>query len=308
MPNRRLASIVAVLVSTELGCASVASAQAWVPPARTGAVTVSFQTIDHHGHLLDDGTLLADGKSVTAGLATDGDYAVTDRLAISAGVPFVMAKYRGPGPPPPFVPFLPRDMCHCWHGGVQDLTAGVRYQLPAGGGAAVTPNISVVLPTHAYDYQGEAVIGRRLRELHVGASAAVPLAAISPRLSIETTYAYAFVERVLDVPNNRSNGSVDATFAMSRRWSVHSLFMYQRTHGGLRMPSDIAAFPDRILEHDRLLRDDSLRLGGGIAYGARAMDFFATYVGYSHGTNTHAERALVIGVSRPFDISRRSQP
>ena len=43
------------------------------------------------------------------------DYAFTDRLSFSVGLPYVFAKYTDPNPPPPPIPYLPVDECHCWN-------------------------------------------------------------------------------------------------------------------------------------------------------------------------------------------------
>ena len=76
--------------------AGPARAQAWVPPAGAASVTFLTQVIDNTGHRLDDGSLVPDGKSADVGLYVEGDYAFTDWLSISAGIPYIFAKYRGP--------------------------------------------------------------------------------------------------------------------------------------------------------------------------------------------------------------------
>src|SRR5580704_16710493 len=68
-------------------------AQAWTPPAGEGAVSFSYQRIDNTGHRLTDGSLLKAGQSVDMSLYIEGGYAFTDRLFVSAGIPFVGSKY-----------------------------------------------------------------------------------------------------------------------------------------------------------------------------------------------------------------------
>ena len=70
-------------------------------------------------------TLLKRGESASSSLALDVEYAVTDRLSASVGIPYVFAKYTGALPPPSN---LPVDACQCWHSGFADLSLGARYR------------------------------------------------------------------------------------------------------------------------------------------------------------------------------------
>lgn len=283
--------------------AGSAQAQAWVPPARMGAVTFLVQTIDNSGHLLDDGSLLPNGKSTTVAVAVDVDYAFTDRLSITVGVPYVFAKYRGPGGPPPGIPFEPVDSCFCWHGGLQDFGFTGRYNLVNHDGAfVITPSLAIGVPSHRYGYIGEAVVGRRLHEARLGIAVGRRMDAISSRLSIDGRYSYAFVERVLGLLNNRNNFSIGAAFAGTRRLSVRGSISWQRTHGGLRLPSEVIGFPDRVREHDRLLKDNYVHLGGGVAYTRSDWDVSASYIEYASGTNSHAGRVFTVSLGRVFEV------
>ena len=171
------------------------------------------------------------------------------------------------------------------------------------------------MPSHDYEFRGEAVVGQRLKEVRVSVDAGQRLAAISPNLYIQGRYSYAFVERVLDdVPNNRSNGTVEGGFLITRRLAVRGLLLWQRVHGGLRFggadlefPGDVNT-PERMFHHDRLLRDNNWRLGAGVTYSLRQMDVFASYIEFVHGTDSHAGRAFTTGVSWPFELGRRQTP
>ena len=68
-------------------------AQAWVPPAGFGSVTVAVQTINNTGHTDTDGVFLRIGRSVHTRVDIEADYAITDRLFLSVGLPFLFAKY-----------------------------------------------------------------------------------------------------------------------------------------------------------------------------------------------------------------------
>ena len=273
-----------------------AFAQAWVPPAGAGSITLLTQYIDNTGHRLDDGSLLADGKSKDVALYVEAEYAVADRLSLSVGVPYVFARYLGPGPTPAN---LPVDSCRCWHAGWQDFGITARVNL-LGGAFALTPSIAYGVPSHAYNYEGEAVVGRRLQEFRLALDAGARLDRISPKLAVQGRYAYAFVEQVLDVPNNRSNISIEPAFQVTRRLAVRGLLLFQHTHGGLRFPADVTT-PELFRQHDRMLRDNNWRLGAGVSYSWSRLDVFGSYVEYVDGTNTHAGRVFAAGVSWPFE-------
>jgi len=274
-----------------------ARGQAWVPPAGSGSVTFAFQAIDNTGHRLDDGSLIPDGKSTDVGLYVEGEYAMTDRFSVAAGIPYVFAKYRGPGPS---LANLPVDSCRCWQSGWQDFGFTARFNL-VNGPFALTPSVSYGVPSHAYNYEGEAVVGRRLQEVRVALDAGRRLDAISPKLSVQGRYSYAFVEQVLDVPNNRSNAAFTGAFQFTRRLSARGTLLWQHTHGGLRVPADLGT-PELFRQHDRLLRDNNWRLGAGLSYSWSRLDAFASYIEYMGGANTHAGRVFTAGLSWPFGL------
>jgi hypothetical protein len=140
---------------------------------------------------------------------------------------------------------------------------------------------------------------------------------MSPRLSVQGRYSYAFVERVIDIPNNRSNASGEVAFLLTRRLAARGLVSWQRTHGGLRFGSPPPASPpfpgevntpERLAEHDRLMRDNYWHVGGGIAYSFSRMDVFASYIAFAGGTDTHAGSSLTVGVSWPFELGHAHAP
>ncbi len=80
-------------VGIALAFACRANAQAWAPQRGQGAVDGLFQRISNTGHRLSDGFLAKGGQSVNQSVYVEADYAVTDRLSFSAGLPYVAGKY-----------------------------------------------------------------------------------------------------------------------------------------------------------------------------------------------------------------------
>jgi hypothetical protein len=291
-----------------------AVAQAWVPPAGVGAVTVAAQHLDYTGHRNTAGESVEIGMSIHNRVDIEVDYAITDRLSITAGIPFVFTKYTDPNALPLPIPYVPNDECHCWQSGFQDFAFTARYNL-ANGAFALTPSVAAGLPSHEYGFRGEAVLGERLRELRLAVDGGVRLDRISPRLSVQSRYSYAFVEKVIDdVPVNRSNFAVEGGISITRQLAGGVVLAWQRVHGGLRVgsgpgdpipfPGEIDDTPERLFEHDRLLRDNNFRLGVSLSYAMPSFDIVGSYLELVSGTDSHTGRALTIGISWPFEITR----
>ena len=294
--------------------AGSAVAQAWIPPRGFGSVSLSYQRISNTGHKRSNGFLVEAGQSLNMGLYLEGEYSLTDRLSLAAGLPYVFGKSTTVNPPPPPIPYFPWDQCHCWQSGWQDVGFSARYNLvhAANGAFSLTPSASVGVPSHSYEFRGESALGRHLKEVRIGVDAGQRLDVISPNLFVEGRYSYAFVERVIDIPNNRSNASVEGTYLLlKRKLAARGIASWQRTHGGLlfgspppaslQFPGEVNT-PERLLEHDRILRDNYFHAGGGLSYSFPRMDVFVSYIAFVSGTDTHAGRALTLGVSWPFEF------
>jgi hypothetical protein len=305
--RRKLASLPVAIIAA---LPAPAFAQAWVPPAGVGSITVAVEDLDYSGHFATDGTFFVAGRSVHNRIDVEVDYAITDRLSVTVGIPYVFARYTDPEPLPPFVPFLPVDECRCWQSGWQDFGFAGRYSL-VNGAFALTPSVAVGVPSHEYNFQGEAALGERLRELRIAVDAGQRLDAISPRLTVQARYSYAFREQVIDVPNNRSNASVEGGFQITRRLAARGVLAWQHVHGGLRLgspsgdpfgPPGEVDTPEELYEHDRLLRDNNFRIGAGVSFAMDRMDLFFSYLDLMRGNDSHAGRSITFGVSWPFEL------
>ncbi|MEO5898342.1 MAG: hypothetical protein ABIS06_21855 [Vicinamibacterales bacterium] len=286
--------------------AGPAAAQAWVGPAGTGSISVAVQGINNTGHIGTDGTFLKTGESKNAAIYVEAEYAASDRLTLSVGLPYVFGKYTSAQPTPGGL--RPVDECRCWNSDFQDLSLTARVNI-SNGLFGLTPFAAFGTPSHDYDFRGEAVVGRALTELRFGVAAGQRLEAVSLRLSIDGSYSYAIVQRVEDVPNNRSNIALGVAFAITEALGLKGSLLWQRTHGGLRTagPPPDAGYPwgeittaELFSQHDRLLRDDSFHAAFSFSYSLRNLDLFGSYIEYVNGSNTHGGRAFTGGVSWPF--------
>jgi hypothetical protein len=309
--NRKLGLLLATAVAAALVSApSPAVAQAFTLPQGVGAVTLAWQYVDNTGHRLSDGFLRRAGESVTSSALLEAEYGVTDRLSASFGIPYVWAKYTGALPPPSG---LPVDACRCWHSGFQDFAFTARYRL-GDDTLAFTPHVRYVLPSHDYRYQGEAVVGRNLQEFQVGASAGARLPGFLSRASLQASYTYAFVEKVVDVKIDRGNLVFDVGYAPTRRLYARVGANWQDTHGGLRIgsvtgrpffpPGDYTGKPQLFAQRDRIGRVKYWQVGGGLSYDVGPADVFAAVSSYVWGRDAHDGEVYTVGATWYFDLSK----
>jgi hypothetical protein len=302
------------LGATMLFAAGPADAQAFTLPKGVGSATLAFQYYDDTGRRFTDASRLSVGQTETVTVLLEADYGVTDRLSATLGLPYIFARYKGDQPPPP-IPYVAADMCHCWHSTFQDFSLGARYRL-GDDPWAVTPLVRYIRPSHDYNYQGEAVVGFDRQELALGLNASLRLAGFLPRASIQAGYTYSFVERFLGIPNNRSNGTVELGYAVTRRFYVRGTGTWQRSHGGLRFgspsgdpfypPGEMSTLdtPERLREFHRLFRNNYWQAGGGLSYSIGSLDVFASFTKYVWGTDTHDGQAYTVGASWYFGGAR----
>lgn len=300
-------------------------AQAVVQPAGSGSVTFFAQHIEHNGVILADGTRGLGGHAYNRSLAVEVDYGLTSRLSLTAGIPYVFGKYTDPVDPPK--PVSPRDACRCLQGNLQDFGIAARYNVFSSRRFHLTPSISTGIPSHSYVSRGESVAGRGLREMTFAVDANRRLDFLSRNASLSARYAYSVVEKVLDVPLNRSNLALEGDYdvrrnlglrgigdyLVRRRLSLRGILLLQRTHGGLRTwdPKDPTAPPsefdtqERRLERDRLFRENFLRLGSGASFFLGNTQILGSVIFHATGTMTHSETIVTVGVSRGFSWRAR---
>ena len=191
------------------------------------------------------------------------------------------AKFLGPNlPPVPPELQSPNDVDGEWHSGFQDFALSARYNALSHGAFVLTPAVALVIPSHSYGYRGEAVLGRRLKELQVGVNLGRTLDEISSNLYVSARYAYAFVEQAeVDVSEQpqqlRSRARLPADAEADAAGNVPLAAHPRRpalrhdAPGDPVFPGDVNT-PERVLEHDRLLRDNAFHLAGAASYAFEA--------------------------------------
>lgn len=296
--GRRLFAVIAATAATALMLnPRAAAAQAWVPAAGEGSVSILYQDLFVADHFFDRGQRRDRGEIHSSNLLVDFTYGITDRLAVTVGVPFIRARYAGRAPHPTV-----QDNGET-HAGVQDLRFAARYNV-VDGPLTITPFVSVNVPSHAYEYFAHASLGTRMREVEIGAYVGRVLTPKLPNAFVQASYSYSFPEEIVGIQVHRSNLSVEFGYFLTRSIRVFTMGNGLTTHGGVAVPE--AGY--RVLpviqqsHHDRIGGIDLLDVGGGIQMSLTdRIEVFGSYMKSLAGRNTHAiDRGVTIGMSWSF--------
>src|SRR5262252_577294 len=294
--------------------AGVARAQAWLPAQGEGTVSLIVQDIATDYHYLPT-TPVDRGHIRSDSMALDFTYGLTDQLAVSIGVPWVLSKYTGATPHPLVDTSGPVPVLYgtnpiddgSYHGTFQDFRFDVRYNITKRG-VVLTPFVGSVVPSHDYTYFAHAAPGRDLRELQVGVSAAKMLDALVPGLFVQGRYAYGFAEEVLDISHNRSVAALEIGYFLTPKLRLMSINTGQVTHGGvdLTLNSRVDLGPLLFSHHDQIDRINFLNMGGGASFAVTEnVDLFGSLIHAVAQRNGHAvEYGVTIGASWTFSTRR----
>ena len=214
----------------------VAPAQAWLPDKGAFNSTFIFNDVLNKEHWLPNGDTVDVGHTRSQTYALLANYGVTDKVMVSASLPYIITKFwdeRGRpshGGQPGFDVDDGDE-----HGAFTDLRVGVHYQLleqPF----ALAPFIAYVTPVSDYYTRGHAAQGRGLDEVIVGFGAGKSLDPWLRRTYAQMRYSYGFVEEVQDLKHDRSNLNVELGTFLTSRWNVSLYGAWQWAHGGIDVP------------------------------------------------------------------------
>ncbi|HEX9162996.1 MAG TPA: hypothetical protein VF980_14920 [Thermoanaerobaculia bacterium] len=300
--RRRFTHVVAVLGTATLAVVDL-HAQAWLPAKGTTSVALSYQYIFVKQHNLARGELADVGHIHAHATTLQLFYSPASRLEVSAGLPYVVANYRGPLPHQ-----LPIDN-GTYHSTWQDYRFDVKYQATSGI-VAMAPFISEVLPSHHYTYFAHSAVGRDLRETSIGSYFGVTdlfthfrTCGCPSSTYAQARVAYASMERTLGIRTWRTNADLDIGYFANEKFSVRGLGSYARTYGGENWNdwngNKLSPF---YLNHDKLLNERHLMLGGGASYAVSdRLDVVASIQHAMWGRNGHrVDIASNFGVSWSF--------
>jgi hypothetical protein len=300
MKTRRSRQIATLLLLVVLAALTKrAAAQAWTPSRGEGYVSVAFGDFFVRDHLQSNGDRIDVGHIRTLILAQSIEYGITDRLSADLTFPVVASKYYGPDPHQ-----LPIDNGN-YHGGTQDLAVGVRYAIRRRP-FALTPFVTLTLPSRGYTYYAHSAVGTNLRALALGLAAGRESESWLPNAYFQAMYSYSIVEPVTGIRPGRNNMSLEGGYFLGRHFTLRAVADALITHGGLNIPQDFPLIGDSSdptwHHHDQSINARHLNLGGEVSVAlGRNWDVFAGVTHTLWGENEHATRLGVsMGVSRRF--------
>lgn len=290
--KKRLAIRLFLLVC--LGIApSISLGQAWLPPKGEATYSMTYQNSFVKNHYTD-GVEVDVGHIRSIAAVFELGYGVTDRLAVSAGLPYVYSKYYGSRPHPSSADD------GSYHGTFQNYSFNVRYQALRDP-VVVTPFVAANIPSHDYQFLAHSAAGRGVDEYLVGVSLGRRLDPILSDGYVHARYSYAFVDTGTPVDADRSNVNLELGYFLSSSFGVRALGAYSATHGGLAFAQVPRQHPLWIY-HDRILDVDQLDVGGGVTVAMTgSIDLYASYFATVWGTNGHKLRnGITVGAGWNF--------
>ena len=321
----RLVGLISILLLRANG-----QGQAWLPPKGEAFISLGYGNVfvtKHYTYLRVPGAPASDSTEVDRGhirsqsVSADLGYAITDRFTVLFGVPFVEGKwYRSCstcGSPHTLLNGTTLDDGD-YHGTFQDYHAEAVYQV-ARNPVALTAFVGAVIPSHDYQYFAHSAVGRDLHEYILGFNVGSRLDRVVPGAYVQARYSYAFVERVLDIYHNRSNGALELGYFVTPSLGARFLASGFYTHGGLsiRSAADLKgpanASNPIFLHHDQIEHASALSVGGGLSYALTgSMDVYASYLRTVTGHAGHKiDHGISFGASwgfSPVQVVRRFFP
>ena len=301
-----------------------ASAQAFVPAAGEGNVTIAYQNLFARGHLDLNGDRMTgpSGTDPVQGhaMTVEAEFGLTNRLAVNASIPYIRSKYGGS------MPHLVGGVGPVqewddgtYHGTWQDFHLGLRFNIVARP-LAVTAFAGGIIPSHDYPSLAHAAVGKDLHALVVGAAAGGFLDRLAPGLFFTTQYSYTRTEAIVGIRPNRSRVDAEVGYFVTPRLAVRFLESYQVTHDGFDLisfkPMTNALFHSDGTEipreyrryHDQLQRANFLNLGGGVGFALNdSVEIFAAAAKTIWGESIHPLRGVSVGANVHFR-TRRGAP
>jgi len=238
----------------------------------SGQFVLTYQFNSTDGFESDIGALPI-GSIDTHVMNFELQYALTDRLTIIAGIPYVRKRYNnGPLPHDPLLLDPPRPYVEnvddgSWNSDFQDFNIGAKYRVKEGA-FSVEPFVYLGVPSQEYPFYGNAAIGQQLTRLQVGSSLMW-----YPGLSnayYSADIGYVFVEETLGVSVNYWNIRAEAGYQFGPRITGR-VFGLLKKGSGLAVPTDYPGFPGELTDelwyqHDRMLKHNYMNIGIGIRW------------------------------------------
>jgi hypothetical protein len=287
-----------------------------VPEAGHGSVGMSFQYSKINQRTIPEsfgGGLENFGEITLRSAWLELDYGLTDRLAVSAWVPFKSNRYSGDTPHDPIHDldddhgerFL--DDGH-YHASWGDWGLGLRWQWRTQP-VAITPFVSFHYPMRDYPLFTETQAGTGQWRLDLGVNAGARFPGALRNVYWQAGYAYSYMERTepYDAPARRVNHgtlNLELGWLVSPTTTLRANYAYRKTFNGLTFPEEFNLPPrgDQFYFHDQLFPWESATASVGASW--QVGDRWAVVANWGRTVDItwgHKYRSAVsVGVSRSF--------
>ncbi|MDB4961858.1 MAG: hypothetical protein JWP01_1857 [Myxococcales bacterium] len=299
----RSAGLAVVAAVFLMGLSSVAHAQgAWVGEPKTLSVDLSYQYVPSSAVVVSPDIEVADRPTRNHVFTLGAKYVPIEKLAIEGALPLAMLKYAGTTAHMPPGAWDDGN----YHTTLTDLRVGARYQLLEEA-VALSPHLAVSIPLMDYEVIGFATGGRHLKQLHIGASIGRTLDPWVPNMYLMGSYELSLAEHYDATPVTEDIGQARSdleaqigylfldgalSFNLAGSWRIQ--------HGGIGFEdfSTPGFSQDLILNHDPLLDEEFVFLGGGASYSVTETVAVSAVVRFFvRGHNTRDQNLFGLNVS-----------
>jgi len=256
-----------------LGAEATARAQAYLDPPNSLSVGLAYTYAPSGKIVAETGGLEVPGTDMFVHIFTPSAQYMTpiDGLAVEAELPMMAVKIGGDAFDhfPVNGPYDDGNM----HFTPLDVRAGLRYQItPIAEYLGLSFLVAGSIPTRDYPTNGFTAPGHHLKALYGGAAIARTFDPILPNLYFQADYTFALRERVKvdqqteDLSRNYSEANVLLGYFLPADFSIAAGANSRFSHGGADFATIIFAPESIQVNHDRLLDEDFILVGGNVGY------------------------------------------
>lgn len=298
-----------------------AHAQAWVPGKGQSSLSMIYEQKRSTEVTESDGASAHFGTVIDRTLHLNLDLGLSDRWALSLGLPFQSDRYTGTDPHDPRVfPFANNQRFlddGRFHAGWSDWSVGLRYQLRTRP-FLVTPFIAYTQPSHNYTFFAHSAFGTEQKALKIGVYLGQWFPPPWQNLFWQLGYGYTFEQstkhldplanRLLmdDRHVNHGKFSLELGYQLTPRFDARALIERTNSYGnGINASKDFSN-PDgspnfnNLFYHDQLLIPRFTTVTVGVDYQLNAH----YQLSFDLGRTFSAANAHIFDYDASFGISR----
>ena len=242
---------------------------AWAGSEKSLTVDFAYQYVPSTSVVISPDLDVPDRPTRNHIFTLSASYVPIEKLAVDVSLPFALVKYAGDAPHGP-----PGEWDDGkFHATLTDLRFGGRYQILDESVVAVSPHLAFSIPVMDYEVIGFATGGRHLKTVHIGASVGRTFDPYVPNLYFTGSYEFSLSEKsdicgpCDEIKQRRSDIALElGYFFLEGKLGVNLAMNWRLQHGGLNFEEFVGENPELVNNHDPLLNEDFLFLGGGVSY------------------------------------------